>query len=190
MKMMRVLAALVAITLATPAFAEVSTMGLTKEQAALLEQQRAQFEVQNVQGKSTSTKDKVAEVNEWVQVGAGVGKGLASAARELGLVANEFARTPVGQITIGLIIWKVAGGDIVQLLFGLLWMMTAGGTWFYFYRKLWAPTLVTTEYYESGKRKSVVKKQPTPDADTMGWRCAGAVAGLIVAGAGIWITFA
>ena len=48
-----------------------------------------------------------AEIEKYSDVGVAVGKALGSAARELGVVANEFVYTPDGMVTTGLIIYKV-----------------------------------------------------------------------------------
>lgn len=184
--MKRIAGALAAVTLALqPAvsWADVSTEGLTKAQAAQLEAQRAQLVAQNaeknvvVPPKPTGTAETV---NEWIQVGQGVGAGLASAARELGIVANEFAQTPVGQITIALIIFKVAGGDLIQLFIGLLWYFTLVPIWFFFFRKLWQ-TKTTIVVDPASKIKTITKIPPNLGDSDLGsytalyWLILGAI---------------
>ena len=56
------------------------------------------------------------KVDEWSEVGTKVARGLASAAKEAGVAVNEFSKTPVGMITSGIIIWKIMGKDIAQLV--------------------------------------------------------------------------
>lgn len=70
-------------------------------------------------GKTTS-----AQVSEWVDIGTKIGQGLGGAAREVGVVANEFVKTPVGQWTMAIIVWKFMGGVIVHVIGGLaVWLV-------------------------------------------------------------------
>lgn len=66
---------------------------------------------------------KVEDYGKWV----GVGKEIGTAVRE-GLsgvvdVADKFGNTNVGKITIGLIIWKVAGVDFIRILLGIIFAL-------------------------------------------------------------------
>ena len=56
------------------------------------------------------------EIVKWV----GIGKGLAGAAEELGVAANDFSKTPVGQWVAFLIIWHFMGSMVVHVVSGLL----------------------------------------------------------------------
>lgn len=170
------------------AFAQIDTRELSAAQKAQLEAAAAQMKVENASGGPTST---VQKVNEWVQVGQGVGAGLASAARELGIVANEFARTPVGQITIALIIFKVAGGDLIQLLCGTLWFIALGSIWFYFYKKLWDPIETATHFDpQTGKRVRIDKRYASlADEDAQGYRLIGVLVLAVGAVVGLGIIF-
>lgn len=70
-------------------------------------------------------------VNKWVEVGANVGKGLAGAAKELGVEVNNFATTPVGQLTIWLIVWHMMGNVILHFIGGfIVWIVGFVGIWF------------------------------------------------------------
>lgn len=127
----------VALSIGIPLSSFADTQ-LTPVQEAELQRQREQMIVAN-EGRddtASSPHEAVKKVNEWVEIGQGVGAGLAGAARELGIVANEFAQTPVGIITISLIVWKVAGGDILQALVGISWYVIGTGVWFFFYRRV------------------------------------------------------
>lgn len=184
------LAVMLSIGVPLSSFADTQ---LTPVQEAELQRQREQMIAANEgrDGTTPSPREAVKKVNEWVEIGQGVGAGLAGAARELGIVANEFAQTPVGIITISLIVYKVAGGDMVQLLVGFLWMLGVGGTWLFFYRKLWDPLSVETTYHENGKMAGVKRTEhPLGNDDVAVYRLLGLAAGAGVALIGVWITFA
>lgn len=53
----------------------------------------------------------------------GFAKAMSLAARELGVTVNEFLATDAGKITAALIIWKVAGASIANLLMGLFFII-------------------------------------------------------------------
>ncbi len=60
------------------------------------------------------------QIEQWVQLGANVGKGLAGAAKELGVAANEFVNTPVGKLTAFLIVWHFVGAMAIHIAGGLM----------------------------------------------------------------------
>jgi hypothetical protein len=68
-------------------------------------------------GNVVSTPEKV---EKWVNLGASIGKGLAGAAKELGVAANDFAKTPVGEMTMFLIMWHFLSTPIIHVVGGLL----------------------------------------------------------------------
>ncbi|MFH1667720.1 MAG: hypothetical protein ABH884_01690 [Candidatus Komeilibacteria bacterium] len=63
-------------------------------------------------------------VEEWVSIGEQVGKAIASTCRELSVEVNEFVKTPVGKLTMFLIVWKVIGEDLWDIVGGcLVWLI-------------------------------------------------------------------
>jgi hypothetical protein len=60
-----------------------------------------------------------------VNFGAEAGKALVSFAKELGVAAADFAKTDLGILVIVLIIFKIFGGPILGILFGLCFIITA-----------------------------------------------------------------
>lgn len=127
MKRMLALMLLVA-SFSVQAEVQVSTQGLTDAEKAVLIQQIEQIKVNR---KSATSAEKVGE---WVDIGTKVGLGLAGAAKELGVQANQFATTPVGKMTMGLIVYKVAGSDLLKVLgaFTVLiagWVLGRGLSW-------------------------------------------------------------
>lgn len=71
-------------------------------------------------------EDASAEkVDKWLNVGEKVGKMFGSAAREVGIAVNQFAVSPVGMLTMAIIVWHFMGGVIVHFLGGIAVMLAA-----------------------------------------------------------------
>lgn len=95
------------------------------------------------------------QVKEWVSYGTEIGQALAGTARELGVVANEFIKTPAGQLTMGMIIWKVMGHDIVHVGLALIMFFTLIPGWIYmFHRMCILKGYTCQKYEEDGKQKT------------------------------------
>lgn len=70
------------------------------------------------------TDESIEAAKKWVGIGTAIGSGLASTAKELGMVANDFVKTPVGTLAAGILIWKFIGKDILQIFGGLtVWII-------------------------------------------------------------------
>lgn len=107
----------------TASQAALSTDGLSETQKAELALQLAKMKEQG--GPESSTVD--GAIDTLSKIGS-LGKETGIAVRE-GLnavvdVADKFSGTPVGLITIGLIIWNVVGSDLMLIVLGLfsMWM--------------------------------------------------------------------
>lgn len=53
---------------------------------------------------------------KWAELGKSIGVGMVSAAKEIGVAANQFIQTDVGKITAAVIIWKFMGEDAIRLM--------------------------------------------------------------------------
>ena len=93
------------------------------------------------------------QMKEWVNFGAAIGKGMASIVAELGVSIDKFMDTTAGKIAMGLLIWEVAGRDIIGVLFGIVWFATMIPVWVYFFRRIGMGMKV--EYLENEKGKPV-----------------------------------
>ena len=82
------------------------------------------------------TSIQTEDVEEWVLLGQKMGVMLGGAAKELGIAANEFASTPLGMMTMGLIIWNYAGDDLLGVTLGLLWFLVLIPLWTLFFFKI------------------------------------------------------
>ena len=69
----------------------------------------------------TMTEDKV---EKWVKIGSNIGQGLAGAAKEVGVAVNDFATTPVGKLTMMLIVWHMIGAQLIHVFGGvMIWIV-------------------------------------------------------------------
>ncbi len=57
-------------------------------------------------------------VNAWVDVGKNVTLGMVAGAREAGVAVNEFAETPVGKLTMIVLVWHFMGNSFMHLIIG------------------------------------------------------------------------
>jgi hypothetical protein len=135
-------------TIPTFAAVEVDTRGLTDAQKATLVQQAEQMK--NDTKAVVSDPGKVAEVAEkWANIGERFGKMLGSAAKELGIAANDFLKTPVGMMTATVIVFHYMGGPIIHLSVGLLLMIVGLSLMTWIARS----SVTTTIVYDETKRK-------------------------------------
>lgn len=59
------------------------------------------------------------KLDEWVTLGQHIGLAFGGAAKEIGVAANDFIQTPVGTMTIVLIIWHFIGNVFIHLVGGI-----------------------------------------------------------------------
>lgn len=83
--------------------------------------------------KQVQSDDSAAK---WIDFGKHIGAALSGTARELGVVANDFIKTPAGQLTTYLIVWKVMGRDIIHIAAGLIILLTMLPIWMYMFRRM------------------------------------------------------
>lgn len=122
---MKKLFVVLALLFSMPAWAidsrDVGAAGFDKLSATDQAKIVAQVEGMARQANSVDTPEKV---EAWVNVGTNIGKGLVGAARELGVAANEFAATPLGMLTMALIVWHFLGGMVVHVIGGFtIWIV-------------------------------------------------------------------
>lgn len=123
---------------------------LTPTQKADVVARMAQFTSANG---TTSIPASPEQMKEWVDLGSSIGKGMASIVAELGISIDKFMATSAGKIAMGLLIWKVAGEDIVGVLFAVVWFTTMVPIWIYFFRRMGMGMKI--EYPENDKGKPV-----------------------------------
>lgn len=91
---------------------------------------------------SPATNVSVADtVERWSTIGTNLGKGLGAAAKELGVAVNEFAITPVGQLTTWLIVWHMIGAQLIHVFGGILVLLFGSGVIYYIMQKNFPKTV-------------------------------------------------
>ncbi len=133
--------AVLAIFIATGSFAfvkpasaatkqsSVDVSNLTAEQVAQINQKVSEMK-QDPKNISASVRQ---EAEAWGELGANMGKAMVGAAREVGVAANEFSNTSLGQIVVGIVTYKVVGREILGVLFGSLTLLVGWSLaiWFF-----------------------------------------------------------
>jgi hypothetical protein len=154
-KLLLALALLVAPTAAfadaapPPAPTNINTTGLTAEQMKQVQEQADQLRAASPEAQTQATLERV---QQYVEVGKGIGAGLGEAARSMGVAVNDFANTPVGRLTTFVIIWKVMGHDFLGILAGLIWMAVMIPLWVSYFRRICLQgNIVETFDKETGK---------------------------------------
>ena len=143
--MKKLLSMLVLAVTMLPTFAYADNPSVQSQMGKLSDTKRAELAlkiaqaVEEEQAATTPILSKVpapAQMEKWANVGEQIGKALAGTARELGVVANDFIKTPAGQITMAMIVWKIMGHEIAQLAVGLLMFFTLVPLWVYMFRRM------------------------------------------------------
>jgi hypothetical protein len=60
------------------------------------------------------------EAGAWGDMGANMGKAMVGAAKEMGVAANDFSQTSLGKVTVGIVVYKIIGRDILKIVVGLV----------------------------------------------------------------------
>lgn len=142
--MKRIVIALLALLAApTVAFAQqsVNVDGLNAQQVAEIQ---AQIEAKKTETPEGQVRASIERANEWVDIGEGIGAGVAAAARETGQVVNEFAVTPVGKMTTFVILWKVIGKDLLGVIVGSIVMVAFTTIWLVYTNRLFSKEKTVT----------------------------------------------
>lgn len=71
--------------------------------------------------------DTVKKIENWVDIGEKLGKAIAATCKELSVQVNDFIKTPVGRMTVAVILWKAVGKDLWHIVGGILCWMTITG---------------------------------------------------------------
>lgn len=117
--------------------------------------------------KAQSTMSTPEKVSAWVKVGTDIGAGLAGAARELGVQANEFVKTPVGEWVAFLIIWHFMGSMVVHVMAGGILLIVGIFTIRWYYRIICGVEIkydpVRTDIF--GRAILISKRYPAIDSE-------------------------
>jgi hypothetical protein len=179
--------AIVALMFSVNAFAALTTDSVSNAGFSRLSETEKAEIIKQIADKATDKASVTApseeKVEKWVKIGSQIGQGLSGAAKEVGIAVNDFAKTPVGQLTMMLIVWHMVGGVMVHIFGGIL-IMVVGLTFIRFMFNRAYPTKVT--YSKDTKNifgNYVVESEvrtPVQDDNAAGWLFAAGV--VIVAG--------
>lgn len=161
MKKLLLIAALFASISATAA-TSVDTTQLTDSQKAALQKTVDEM-------KSPSNISAVAreETEKWANLGGNMGRAAVGAAKEIGVAANEFVATPLGKVTMGVVIYKVIGRDIMKVVAGsfVLIFMFSLAFWLFNKKHYYGTVEYATVKTFFGLRTKQVVTKGTVDAE-------------------------
>lgn len=164
------------------AFAALTTDSVANAGFSRLDESQKAEIIKQIADASSKNKEVAVpseeKVEKWVKIGSQIGAGLAGAAKELGVAVNDFSKTPVGQLTMMLIVWHMVGGVMVHI-FGGLMIMIAGLAFLKFMFNRAYPTKITySKEHKNIFGNYVVEsevKSPVQDDNAAGWLFAAAV---------------
>ena len=142
-------------------------------------------QVQNLAQNSKNIKDTTKQVVDAVTDPKNIdnvvdwttklGKGLAAVAKELNVTVNEFAKSPVGRLTVWLLIMHFFGNAAMHLL-GAILIWSVGFIVTFKLLQRYKPTLETFD--EKGKKVSSTRKPLEQEAVVLAW-IANALVGIV-----------
>ena len=131
---MRYLILILALMFAVPAFAQESQTASQQLNAEIAKMDDAQKK-EALNAIRAGESNTAARAREWIDIGNGLGEGLAATASKMGVVANEFATSPVGKLAMVLIVWNYIGEDITRVVAGFVLLFLIGFAYVYQMRK-------------------------------------------------------
>lgn len=141
---------------------QLDTSGLTPEQIAEL-----QIQASKMKSPANISATVRKEATAWADLGANIGTAMVSAAKEIGVAANEFSQTGLGKIVTGIIVYKVLGRDILGVIFGGGILLVGGVFTLMIFRSTRFATEVQYEYvpvlWGMFNRRRVVKIESNGD---------------------------
>ena len=81
----------------------------------------ARNEILNKSGKKV--ENKVKNIKEWAGIGKEIGIAISETCKVLNVEVNNFVKSPVGKITLFIILWKIVGARLLLLLLLLLFLI-------------------------------------------------------------------
>jgi len=92
--------------------------------------------IQQAEGMRTTPQQvDIERLNQYAEFGQAFGSAIAQTAAEVGQATNEFIQTPAGKIAVALIVWKVAGDDLLGVVAGIVWYLVMIPLWMVFWKK-------------------------------------------------------
>jgi membrane protein CcdC involved in cytochrome C biogenesis len=104
---------------------------LTPEQKAKMIASVVEMQKEST-GHTSATVRKEAE--QWIDLGGNMGRAAVAAAKELGIAANDFVKTPLGMVTMAVVVYKFVGASLLHIVFGLFFFILTIGLTVHFVR--------------------------------------------------------
>lgn len=112
----------------------VDLSGLTDAEKEDLKAQAAQLRADKAAKEEAPMTTE--RVTEYALMGKAVAEAFGAAAKEMNVAVNDFATSPVGKVTMVLIIWKVAGKDMARIILPMVIFILFFPCWIYAYRRM------------------------------------------------------
>jgi hypothetical protein len=163
-------------TISYPAYAydSVDTSGLTSDQVNTLKAQALELKAQalkQIRASGSTVLPSAEEINKYAELDTNIGVGLANAAKQMGVAANEFAGTTIGKIAFFIIGYKLIGSSLVHLSFGFLWFLVGIPLWMHYFKRICLYEKIVDKFDEKGKRVSrEITGFSLNDGDAAGYR--------------------
>jgi hypothetical protein len=78
---------------------------------------------------------KIESTQSWVGMGKEIGEAVNSSMAAITAQSNNFAQTPVGKLTVFIVIWKVVGDQVIHVAGGLIEVLVFVPIWIWSYRR-------------------------------------------------------
>ena len=158
---------------------------------AMLDDMNKQAAAKNPKAPNTSEVVR-EEAAKWGELGTNMGRAAVGAAKEIGMAANEFVSTPLGKVTMGIVIYKVIGKDIIKFVMGLGILIFFFTTGHYFLRmKRYTGTVeyATVPTFFMLRAKQVVVKGQTDERWNVAYTIMGVISILLGCAIGFGVMF-
>lgn len=158
---------------------------------AMLDDMNKQAAAKNPKAPNTSEVVR-EEAAKWGELGTNMGRAAVGAAKEIGMAANEFVSTPLGKVTMGIVIYKVIGKDIIKFIMGFSILVFFFTTGHYFLRmKRYSGTVeyATVPTFFKLRTKQVVVKGQTNEQWAAAYTAMGIISILLGCAIGFGVMF-
>lgn len=123
----------------------------------------AASKLKTAQGGLPTATESVESAQKWVDIASGMGRGIVTLVKELGVTVNEFLKTPAGLMTIGLLAFHVMGKAIIHVAAGVVMPFVIIPLWIWSYRRICLHAEVTVERTGLFKYKKTFKAHDSDD---------------------------
>ncbi len=137
---------IVLLFVCSSAFA-IDSRGLTKMQEA---------EIQIQIEKMKDQKPIAEQAKELASISHEIAKAIGSTAKELGVEVNNFAVTPVGKMTMYIIVWKMLGSELLHYIVGIGTFVVMLPIWWAVFKRM--VLVESVEWTDSPNGKKRLKK--------------------------------